>query len=210
MSELRFESAGVIGAGLVGALFATTRCDRIGSEHFERFRTEGQPVLFVFQHGQLLPLLHYHRHEGIVVLVSEHEDGEYVTRVIERSGFGAVRGSSTRGGTRGLKGLVRAAREGHDIAVTPDGPQGPQGEFKPGAFRAAQLADLPIVPIAVRASAGWRFRSWDGFLVPRPLSRITIEYLPPRRIARRAGRDELDALALDVASELLGRSEAYA
>ena len=158
--------------------------------------------MFVFWHGQLLSLVHYHRHEGIVVLVSEHADGEYVTRVIERNGFGAVRGSSTRGGMKGLKGLVRAARKGRDLAVTPDGPTGPACEFKPGALVAAQITGVPVIPIAVRASKGWRFRSWDGFLVPRPFSAITIEYLPARYIPRAASRVELATIAEEIGSQL--------
>lgn len=202
MSELRFESAGVLGAGLVSALFATTRATRVGEEHYLRFRKMEQPIMFVFWHGQLLPLVHYHRHEGIVVLVSEHEDGEYITRVIERNGFGTVRGSSTRGGTKGLKGLVRAARDGHDLGVTPDGPRGPRGEFKPGALVAAQMAELPVVPISVRASSGWRFRSWDGFLVPKPLARITIEYHEPRHVPRAADRSDLARLASEIGAVL--------
>lgn len=206
MSELRFQSAGVLGAGVVSALFATTRAERIGQEHYERFRREGQPVMFVFWHGQLLPLVYYHRQEGIVVLVSEHDDGEYITRVIERYGFGAVRGSSTRGGTKGLRGLVRAAREGRDLGVTPDGPRGPRGVFKPGALLAAQMADLPVVPLSVRASSGWRFRSWDGFLMPRPFSKITLEYHEPVWISRDADRQALDSIAEEVA-DVLNRGE---
>ena len=202
MSELKFETAGVLGTGLVGALFLTTRLRRVGAEHYERFREQGSPVIFAFWHGQLLPLVHYHRNEGIVVLVSEHDDGEYITRVIERNGFGTVRGSSTRGGTRGLKGLVRAARAGRDLALTPDGPKGPRGEFKPGALAVAQITGLPVIPLAVGASRGWRFRSWDGFLVPQPLSEITIEYLPPRWVPRDAGRADLDALAAEIGAAL--------
>ena len=202
MSELRYETAGVLGTGLVAALFATTRLRREGAEHFERFRASGTPIVFVFWHGQLLPLVHYHRRQGIVVLVSEHVDGEYITRVIRRNGFGAVRGSSTRGGTKGLKALVRAARAGHDLALTPDGPRGPHGVFKAGALAAAQMTGAPVVPLAVGASAGWRFRSWDSFLVPRPLSRITIEYLPPRFVPRDATRRDLERMAVEIGDDL--------
>ena len=207
MSEPKFETAGVLGTGMVSALFLTTRMTRVGAEHYERFRRGGSPVIFVFWHGQLLPLIHYHRREGIVVLVSEHDDGEFVTRVIRRNGFGTVRGSRTRGGTKGLRGLVRAARRGRDLALTPDGPRGPRGEFKPGALLVAQMTGLPVIPLAVGASSGWRFRSWDGFLVPRPLSRITIEYLPPRFVSRDATREELDAIAAEIGRDLndLGR-----
>jgi lysophospholipid acyltransferase (LPLAT)-like uncharacterized protein len=200
--DLKFETAGVLGTGLVGALFMTTSVERIGEEHYQRFRLAGQPVIFVFWHGQLLPLVHYHRHEGIVVLVSEHADGEYITRIIERNGFGTVRGSSRRGAARSLKGLVRAARGGKDLALTPDGPKGPAGVFKPGALAAAQMTGLPIIPLAVGVSSGWRFRSWDGFLVPRPLSRVRLEYLPPRFVRRDADRAELSRLSADIGQEL--------
>lgn len=202
MSDLKFEVAGVLGTGLVGALFTTTRLERMGQAHYLRFREEGRPVIFVFWHGQLLPLVHYHRNEGIVVLVSEHADGEYITRVIERHGFRTVRGSSTRGATRGLKGLIRAAREGRDLALTPDGPRGPRGVLKPGALGVAQATGLPVIPLAVGASSGWRFRSWDGFLIPRPLATIRIEYAPPVFVPREAGREELEALAARVGDTL--------
>jgi hypothetical protein len=202
VSGLRYETAGVLGSGLVAALFLTTKVERRGTEHFERFRREGRPVIFVFWHGQLLPLVHVHRHEGIVVLVSEHTDGEYVSRIIERNGFGTVRGSSTRGAMKGLRALVRAAREGRDLALTPDGPRGPPGVLKPGALLVAQLTGLPIVPLGVGASRGWRFKSWDGLLVPEPLSTIEIEYLPPRLVPRDAAREQIERLAAEIGEEL--------
>jgi lysophospholipid acyltransferase (LPLAT)-like uncharacterized protein len=202
MRDLHYEAAGVVGAGAVGALFLTTKVRRTGVEHFEQFRRRSSPVIFVFWHGQLLPLVHYHRHEGIVVLVSEHGDGEYIARVIERNGFGTVRGSSTRGGTTGLRGLVRAARAGRDLAITPDGPRGPRGAFKPGALAAARLTGLPLVPLAVASSSGWRLSSWDGFLVPKPLSTVRIEYLAPRFVSRSASRSELETMAAQIGADL--------
>lgn len=202
MSDLKFEAAGVLGQGMVSALFATIRVRRRGDEHYLRFRREATPVVFVFWHGQLLPLVHAHRGEGVVVLVSEHADGEYITRVIERHGFGTVRGSSTRGATKGLKGLIRAARAGHDLALTPDGPRGPAGDFKPGALAVAQTTGLPVVPLALAASRGWRFHSWDGFLVPQPFSTIHIHYGPPRFVPRDTSREGLEAMARDMGGEL--------
>ena len=202
MSDLKFEAAGVVGAGMVAALFATTRLTRVGDEHVLGYRRNGTPVVFVFWHGQMLPLVHYHRLEGVVVLVSEHANGEYITRVLERNGFGTVRGSSTRGGTKGLKGLIRAARSGRDLVLTPDGPRGPTGDFKPGALSVAQATGLPVIPVAVGASSGWRFRSWDGFLVPRPFARIAIHYGEPVMVSREATRGDLVELALRLGHRL--------
>ena len=202
MNDLKFGAAGVLGAGLMGALFSTTRVKRVGEESYLHFRRRGTPVIFVFWHGQLLPLIHYHRREDIVALVSDHTDGEYVSRVLQRNGFATVRGSSTRGGQRGLRGLVRAARAGKDLALTPDGPKGPQGVFKAGALAVAQMTGLPVIPLALGTSSSWRFRSWDGFLVPRPLSKIRLEYLPPRFVGRGATREDLERIRGEIGEDL--------
>ena len=56
--------------------------------------------------------------------------------------------------------------------------------------------------MAVGVSSGWRFRSWDGFLVPRPLSTIHIEYGPPVSVPREAKRETLDLLGLQLGDTL--------
>ena len=145
--DLQFRAVGILGKVLLGLYFPFVRCFREGEENFLQFRRRGEPVIFVFWHGQLLPLIHYHRNEGVVVLVSDHADGEYVTRVILRHGFDVARGSSTRGGVKGLKGIVRSIQAGNDLAFTPDGPKGPRHHFKWGAILAAQLSGAPIIPI---------------------------------------------------------------
>lgn len=207
MREWKFRSVGILGQGLLGSLFTTTRVKREGYGPIHALRESGQRVIFALWHGQLLPLAYYHQGEGIVVLVSEHADGEYITRVLHRYGYDTARGSSTRGGSKGLRGLVRAAREGRDLAITPDGPKGPAQVFKPGALVAAQLTGLPIVPIAVGASAAWRFRSWDGFMVPKPLSRIRLIYGEPVEVPRGLGEEELNGLAERVGRTLNQLSE---
>lgn len=190
MSRLRLRAVSFLGHRLVGSLFMTTRVTRSGEDRYLRFRRAGTPLIFVCWHAQLLPLVHYHRGEGIVVLVSEHGDGEYISRVIERLGYSTSRGSSTRGGTKGLKALIRAARAGHDLAITPDGPQGPARRFKPGALMAAQLTGAPIIPVAAGASSAWHANSWDRFMVPRPLSRIRLEYGESLRVPRDATEED--------------------
>ena len=202
MSWLKFKFAGLVGAGLVRSLFALTRLERIGIENYQQFRSSGTPILFVFWHGGLLPLIHYHRQEGIVVLTSEHRDGEYVTQIIQHHGFRAVRGSFTRGGIKGLKGLIRAARSGQDIALTPDGPRGPVAVFKPGSLLVAQIGHLPVVPISVTASSGWRLKSWDRFLIPKLFTTVRLQYHSPRFVEENATRGELELIAADIEEEL--------
>jgi len=137
-----------------------------------------------------------------VVLVSEHRDGEYITQVIHRHGFETARGSSTRGGVKGLKGILRAAKEGKDLGFTPDGPKGPRHEFKWGALIAAQLTGSPIIPIGLGATRGWHLNSWDRFMIPKPFSTLRIRYGHPRFVARDASEDDLKEIARDIQEEL--------
>ena len=200
--KVRFWTVGLLGRVLLGAYFPLVRCRKEGREHFEGLRRKGEAVIFAFWHGQLLSLVHHHRNEGIVVLVSEHDDGEYITRVIERHGFGTARGSSTRGGAKGLKRILRSAREGRDLAFTPDGPKGPRHVFKWGALVAAQISGLPVIPLAVGADRAWYLKSWDRFMIPKPFSSLRIRYAPPRWVPRDATEEDLRALARELEEEL--------
>jgi len=181
--DRRIAWAARIGAILIRALGWTWRIRASNEDVFRRQRAAGRPVIFVLWHGQLLPLLYHHRGEGVAVLISEHGDGEIVARIAISLGYRTIRGSTSRGASRALIGLSRAVGEGHDLAITPDGPRGPARSFAPGALVVAQRTGAPMVPVAVSASRGWRLRSWDSFLVPKPFARVHVAYGEPVFIA---------------------------
>jgi hypothetical protein len=85
-------------------------------------------------------------------LISQHQDGEIIARIISRFGHRAVRGSSTRGGALALRELIRVGRSGADLVVTPDGPKGPRQVAKLGVVQLAKATGLPIVPLAFSCS----------------------------------------------------------
>src|SRR5262245_24025137 len=81
--------------------------------------------IYVFWHENiLLPCYQYARRD-IKVLISQPADGEMIAQVCQHTGFGTIRGSSTRGGMKALRKMLRASRNCH-IAVIPDGPRGPR------------------------------------------------------------------------------------
>lgn len=204
---MRFRLLSWLVASLVRLLGHTLRIRAEREESFLENRRRGQPVIFVFWHSRILPLTYIHRNQGIVVLVSEHRDGEYIARIIERMGFGTSRGSSTRGGVKGLKGLVRAARAGHDLAFTPDGPRGPPRKLKPGTLVAARLTGAPIVPIAVGGPRVWRLGSWDSHVVPKPFSRIRVCYGEPIVVPRDASEEDVARIGADLEALLCTLSD---
>jgi hypothetical protein len=155
---------------------------RIRTEHEERWRPlyeARRPHVFLLWHEVLLPLLWHHRRQDIAIVVSENRDGQYLADFAMALGYGAVRGSSSRGAARALLGAVRELQAGRAVAFTPDGPRGPRRQLKPGVVAAAQRGRGVIVPIHARVDRAWRLDSWDRFLIPKPAARITVTYGRP-------------------------------
>lgn len=201
-SELKFGLAGVVGAAFLRVLFATIRVRVEGGEQLRALRERGQPYILVLWHGHILPLIHVHRGEDITILVSEHADGEYIARVLHRLGLRTVRGSSTRGGTKGLRDLLRAARAGGCLAVTPDGPRGPRHVFKEGALVPARIHGLPVIPIGMAASRARVLGSWDGFTIPAPFSTVQVAYGTPVNVDRDSDDSALAEHARSLGAEM--------
>lgn len=173
------EPAAALGAFVIGLLGRTWRIDESNPREFHEARERGESFVYAFWHARLLPLAFTHRHEGIVVLVSRHRDGQLITRVIEHLGFRTARGSSTRGGDAAVREMLAAGGRGEPIAITPDGPRGPAEELKDGLVYVAERLGRRIVPIGTSAADSWTFRSWDRFRVPRVFARVSITHAAP-------------------------------
>jgi lysophospholipid acyltransferase (LPLAT)-like uncharacterized protein len=147
------------------------------------------PVIHVVWHSRLLLLPYLYRGTGVRVLISRSRDGELVAGLVRRFGFVVVRGSSSRGGARGLRALARALEDGHSVLLVPDGPRGPSETVKPGVVALARMTGAPVVPLAFAANRQWRARSWDGFRVPKPFARCVVRFGDPVRVSRHPTRE---------------------
>ncbi|HEX3582083.1 MAG TPA: DUF374 domain-containing protein [Thermoanaerobaculia bacterium] len=131
----------------IRGLHATLRLRHVRAEHL----TDNPQSLIAFWHCHLLLMLHTKWHAPATVIISQSKDGEYIARVFDWYGLGSVRGSSTRGGAKALREIIREARAGKTIVFTPDGPKGPPRVVKEGMVLAARATGLPVVPIAFAA-----------------------------------------------------------
>jgi len=143
------------------------------------------PAVYPFWHRSLIPACFLWRKKQIAVLTSTSFDGEYIARILDWFGYTPVRGSSTRGGVRGLLGMQKVLESGHAVAFTIDGPKGPMYVAKPGPVLLARVTGLPIVCFHVALEDPWVLaRSWDRFMVPKPFSRALVRiskviHVPP-------------------------------
>jgi lysophospholipid acyltransferase (LPLAT)-like uncharacterized protein len=125
------------------------------------------------------------------ILISQHRDGEYISRIATRLGLEVIRGSATRGGMRAFKQMIRAIKGRLNLVITPDGPKGPRAKVKSGVIEVARLTGAPIVPVSFSASRCRFLKSWDAFLIPVPFSRAVYIWGEPMYVPRTATKDEV-------------------
>jgi lysophospholipid acyltransferase (LPLAT)-like uncharacterized protein len=165
---------------LIRVIGATVRFSVEGWEHWEKASAAGGGLpVYTFWHDRIFLATYFWRRRRIVVMTSQSFDGEYIARFIQRFGYGAARGSSTRGGVGALVEMTRLVRAGCPTAFTIDGPKGPRHEAKMGALLLAKKTGQPVLPFTVNASRFWEIPSWDRFQIPQPFTRAALRIAPP-------------------------------
>ncbi len=145
--------------------------------------TEQRSFIYAFWHGRQVFFPWVYRKTDSYTIVSKSKDGEYIARVIELSGMGTVRGSSSRGGMRAFMELKEKLDEGKVVGVTPDGPRGPFHAIAPGVIHLAQMTGKVILPITYSARFKLIFHNWDCFWVPLPFNSFVVGYGRPMKIS---------------------------
>jgi len=139
-----------------------------------------KPCVFAHWHGDELVLIGYYANRHLAVLSSLSKDGTIMAKTLELLGYRVFRGSSSKGGARGLIGLIRAVQSGSQAALAVDGPKGPIYEVKPGIVELAHRTERPIIPVRTRCNRAWFFtRAWNKSYLPKPFARVVVEYGEP-------------------------------
>ena len=200
----RFEAAAIAVAGYraIAALGATLKWSTEGREHFDKLLANGRQPIMAFWHGRILPATLFFQRRGIVVMTSENFDGEWIAGIIERFGYGAARGSTSRGGAKAMVQMRRALTDGRPAAFTVDGPRGPARVAQPGAVWLAKATGSPVLPFHMEATRAWTLKSWDQTQVPKPFSTIAVAIGPPLEVARDADETAIEASRVQLEASL--------
>ncbi len=148
-------------------------------EWLEDYLNNKESIILCVHHQQFFPAIRYfqkYKKYNPGCMISRSKDGEFIAGVAKRTGWTAVRGSSSKGGSEALQGMIdhlNAYRlAGHAI----DGPRGPFGVVKPGAIRLAHVTNSIIIPLYTGADRAWYAKSWDKFLIPKPFAKVVIRF----------------------------------
>jgi len=180
-----------IAVWLMIGLYRLLRIVHVNTGYPESCLARGERVICAFWHGRLLMMPFAYPGQRVVILISQHRDGEYISRIARALGFQVIRGSATRGGVRALRQIIRALKEGLNLVITPDGPKGPRAKVKSGVIEIARLTGAPIVPVSFSAVRRRFLKSWDAFLLPLPFSRAVYIWGEPIYVEPMATKEEV-------------------
>jgi lysophospholipid acyltransferase (LPLAT)-like uncharacterized protein len=166
--------------GILMHLWGRTWRFRFANEQIQKdLENQENPAVILLWHNRLfLAAEIYRRYRNkreVYGMVSASKDGAWLSAFFRMMGIGAVRGSRHYRGTQALRGLLDKIKEGHDVAVTPDGSRGPCYDMKPGALLVARTAKSPILLLSPNPKNSWRLKSWDRFYLPKPFSTVELE-----------------------------------
>jgi lysophospholipid acyltransferase (LPLAT)-like uncharacterized protein len=190
-----------VGVPVISALGSSLSWKVQGLEHLH-FEGNGKRPIMAFWHGRVLTATYFFRDRGIVVMISENFDGEWIARIIERFGFRTSRGSTSHGGQRALLQLKRDMEQGRPSGFAVDGPRGPARKVQPGAVWLAKLTGNPVVPFHMEASSYWSLKSWDRTQIPRPFSTVALVVGAPMNVPTDADESLLEAKRVELEESL--------
>jgi hypothetical protein len=179
-----------------------------GWENWEAATKLGKGLIYTFWHREIFSACWFWRKRRIVVMTSRNLDGEYIARIIRKHGYGAARGSSTRGASQALAEMIECLRNGRDAAFTIDGPRGPRHVAKRGSVLLSKATGAAILCFHVAPCRAYVFRrSWDLTQFPHPFSRAAVFIAPPIMVSPQAGEEEQASKLREVQNTLdeLGR-----
>jgi lysophospholipid acyltransferase (LPLAT)-like uncharacterized protein len=191
--------AGYLVTVTVGAL---TRYEDDVVDVYDEMLQKGDRPIMVFWHNRILLAARYFRRRELAVLTSRSFDGEYIARIIQRLGYGAIRGSSSRGGAAALSEAVSAVRHGVSVVFTLDGPRGPRYKAKAGPLFVAKKTGQPVLPFIVQARRYWSLPSWDALQIPKPFTKARIFAGPSIYVPADADEEQMQAKLDELQSAL--------
>ena len=211
-SSLVLHAAASLFAAYARTTLATLRWTREGyaipQAHWAK---EGGVILCLWHHNIPLGPATWPAAEGaqpLRILISQSKDGEFITQVMDRLGFGAIRGSSkkqtgdtakNKNGEQAFREMVRFVREGNAVAVTPDGPRGPAEVMQKGVAALARATGAPVLMVGLAAAPAARLNTWDRTVTPLPFGRAAMVWGQPVYASR---DDDADALVVDWTARL--------
>ena len=175
----------------------TGKFDVSGIDEFEKLIADNDGGIFVAWHGRALMLPYFWRNpRQMKALVSPHNDGRIIARLLRGFNILSIDGSSYRKALPAALSIVHELEQGTVVALIPDGPRGPRMRLNKSVIYFAQKTGKPVMGFTYSSEGAWIARG--AVAGTRPL------FVPPDATEeemeqmRRAFEDELNTLTQEL------------
>ncbi len=187
---------------LVRVWFGTVRVKILNPSVFRDYfleNADGRNVVAGSWHRHAIFLFYYFRNLGPRgIMISKSVDGEFTAKIARYLGYTPIRGSSSRGGAAALQQLIDFMRGGSETrfcGTAVDGPRGPARVMKTGMLAVAKESESWFIPMACSGTSVITFpKAWDRTIIPKPFSKIIMDFGTPVFIPPTISGDDLENL----------------
>ena len=138
-----------IAAKYIKLISLTIKWIYIDKKYPEKLWKNNENFILCFWHGRLLMMpFSWKRGKNINMLISEHPDGQLISKTVKYFGINTIHGSSSKGGTKALRNIIKTLRSGQSVGITPDGPRGPRMKMNSAIIKIAGLTGYKILPLS--------------------------------------------------------------
>ena len=179
-SKFKITLQAILGRWLLSAIYKTNTWDIRGEKNYKSALKNNKSVIISVWHGNLLvPFMHLAKN-NYYGLAGMNRDAEIISKIGLKLGWKLLRGSSSKKGPEIFTEIVKILNNPPSlVALTPDGPKGPEKIPKPGVIRASQKTGAVIIPVASCSTKNWQFINWHTFFLEKPFGKIYLEYGSP-------------------------------
>ena len=186
----------------VTALCKSLKIEKLNYEIIETLKVKNQNYVLAFWHSTMMLPWYLHGAPNFAALTSKSKDGDLLAKILKKWKYNVVRGSSSTGGDVALETMVDYAKNKYSIAITPDGPRGPNQKFKAGAVITAKKSGMPLVLAGVGFKKKKTLNNWDKFEIPHFFTKAKIIYSEPIYVDHNLSYEQTSEIILKCEAEL--------
>ena len=194
--------------GYIEIVHATMRWRLVNTEGADAAVAGPDGVIGAFWHGRIALSLICRRvlkQKPTRAMISMSRDGEFIARAMDMMGVPSIRGSAikasdkakAKGGSTAFRQSLSFLEGGGCVALTPDGPRGPNQVMQDGVVTLARMSGAPVFLFGMAASGGVSLDSWDKTLLPMPFTRGCVVFDGPLHVPPEADEAQSEAIRLD-------------
>lgn len=165
-----------------------------------------EQCIFALWHAHQCSVFSCNMYKPTVIMVSNSQDGELISRAANGVGVPTVRGSQNKGGAKASLELIKKMKEeGYNGALTIDGPRGPNRVVKKGIIEIAKMAGVPIVPAVYWSPSKLHLqfnKSWDKFRFPLIGTKLVMLYGEPIQVPENPTDEEVETIRKQIEDKM--------